>query len=199
MSTDTKFHVHHDAPEVVGRRERLGVRLLIVADGSFVFALIFSYFYLRNLDQNGGWIPDGGHTLATSTGWKVVIPLIIAALVHRLAMRDPSHQRSFSAIALLSLAYGAYAQFDQLANLPFIDGESGAFEGAYASCVTLIAGGNLFHYIVAIFLALGLVLRSGRTNVNPVLESWRMRTAGSWFTWIAIAGVAASAITHSFM
>jgi hypothetical protein len=40
MSTDTKFHVHHDAPEVVGRRERLGVRLLIVADGAFLFGMM---------------------------------------------------------------------------------------------------------------------------------------------------------------
>jgi heme/copper-type cytochrome/quinol oxidase subunit 3 len=54
MNTDTEFHIHHDAPEVVGRRERLGVRLLIVADGSFVFAMIFSYFYLRNLNANNG-------------------------------------------------------------------------------------------------------------------------------------------------
>ena len=40
MSADTKFHVHHDAPEVVGRRERLGVRLLIVADGAFLFGML---------------------------------------------------------------------------------------------------------------------------------------------------------------
>ena len=53
MSAETQFHVHHDAPEVVGRRERLGVRLLIVADGAFVFGMIFSYFYLRNLNANG--------------------------------------------------------------------------------------------------------------------------------------------------
>ena len=43
MSADTQFHVHHDAPEVVGRRERLGVRLLIVADGAFVFGMIFTF------------------------------------------------------------------------------------------------------------------------------------------------------------
>ncbi len=46
MSSDTtshtEFHIHHDAPAVVGRRERLGVRLLIVADGAFVVGMIFS-------------------------------------------------------------------------------------------------------------------------------------------------------------
>mgnify|MGYP003346941836 CR=1 FL=1 len=54
MSADTQFHVHHDAPEVVGRRERLGVRLLIVADGAFLFGMIFTFFYLKNLNNGGG-------------------------------------------------------------------------------------------------------------------------------------------------
>jgi len=56
MAHDTEFHVHHDSPEAIGRRERLGVRLLIVADGAFLFGMIFSYFYLRNLNVNGGWL-----------------------------------------------------------------------------------------------------------------------------------------------
>ena len=57
MATHTEFHVHHDSPEKVGRRERLGVRLLIVADGSFLFGIIFSWFYLRNLNVNNAWLP----------------------------------------------------------------------------------------------------------------------------------------------
>ena len=39
--TDSPFHVHHDSPTQIGRRERLGVRLLIVADGAFVFGVDF--------------------------------------------------------------------------------------------------------------------------------------------------------------
>ncbi|CAB4753516.1 unannotated protein [freshwater metagenome] len=198
MSSDTKFHVHHDAPEVIGRRERLGVRLLIVADGAFLFGMIFSYFYLRNLDQNGGWIPKGGHTFSASSGWMAVLPLIVAALIHKLAQRDPTHQGSFSLITLAAYIYGGYYQLHQLANMPFINGETGAFEGAYASCWTVIAGANMFHYFVAGFIALGLVLRSRRATVDPILESWRIRTAASWFTWIAVSGIAC-AITTSFI
>ena len=198
MSTDSKFHVHHDAPEVVGRRERLGVRLLIVADGAFVFGMIFSYFYLRNLDANGGWLPKGGHTFSASSGWMSVFPLIVAAIVHKLAQRDPSHQGRFSLITLAAYLYGGYYQFHQLANMPFIDKETGAFEGAYASCWTIFAGANMFHYILGGFIALGLVIRSRRGYVDPVLESWRIRTAASWFTWIAVSGIAC-AITTSFI
>ena len=73
--------IHHDPPAVVGRRERLGVRLLIVADGSFVFAMIFTYFYLRNLNLNDGWLPNGAHTFSTASSWIAVAPLVVAALV----------------------------------------------------------------------------------------------------------------------
>ena len=61
MSTSThesQFHVHHDSDAAVGRRERLGVRLLIVADGAFLASMIFSYFYLRNLNNNNAWLPN---------------------------------------------------------------------------------------------------------------------------------------------
>jgi hypothetical protein len=98
MSGDTRFHVHHDAPVQVGRRERLGVRLLIVADGAFVFGMIFSYFYLRNLNANNGWIPDGGHTLSAMSGWVTVFPLIIAAITHRIAMKSSNGFKNIAPI-----------------------------------------------------------------------------------------------------
>jgi hypothetical protein len=56
----------------------------------------------------------------------------------------------------------------------------------------------MFHYIVAGFIALGLVIRSRRATVDPILESWRIRTAASWFTWVAVSGIAC-AITTSFI
>ena len=190
MSSDTQFHIHHDAPAVVGRRERLGVRLLIVADGAFVAGMIFSYFYLRGLNANGAWVPKGGHTLAASTGWIVTIPLIIAAIVHKMGAK--SRNSGTAAIVLLAMLVGGYLQYRQLATMPFIakdDGGRHFFEGAYASNWVLIGGANMFHYIIGTFLALGLLIRRSRAKVDPTLEYWRQLTASSWFTWIAISGV----------
>ncbi len=198
MSADTQFHVHHDSPEVRGRRERLGVRLLIVADGAFVFGLIFSYFYLRNLDANGGWLPKGAHYMSALSGWWTAVPLAIAALAHRTGERRRDSFKALSIITLVALLAGAYYQWHQLAHMPFIVKDTGGFEGAYASMWVLIAGANMFHYLLGSFIALGLVLRNGRAKVDAVLETWRLRTAGSWFTWIAISGVAC-AITTSFI
>ncbi len=203
MSSDTtshtEFHIHHDAPAVVGRRERLGVRLLIVADGAFVVGMIFSYFYLRGLNANNSWVPKGGHTLAASTGWVVAAPLIAAAIVHKIGVK--SRSAVASGFVLLAMLVGGYLQWKQLAHMPFVavdDGGRHFFEGAYASNWVVLAGANMFHYIIGAFIALGLFIRGFRAKVDPTLEYWRQLTASSWFTWIAIAGVLC-AITTSIV
>ena len=203
MSSDTtshtEFHIHHDAPAVVGRRERLGVRLLIVADGAFVVGMIFSYFYLRGLNATNSWVPKGGHTLAASTGWVVAAPLIAAAIVHKIGVK--SRSAVASGFVLLAMLVGGYLQWKQLAHMPFVavdDGGRHFFEGAYASNWVVLAGANMFHYIIGAFIALGLFIRGFRAKVDPTLEYWRQLTASSWFTWIAIAGVLC-AITTSIV
>lgn len=200
MSTDTEFHIHHDSAEKVGRRERLGVRLLIVADGSFVFGMIFSWFYLRNLNENNSWLPKGVHTFTTASGYTAAIGLIIAALAHRAGEMNHGLRRVSSIVVFLALLIGAVYQWHQMAHMPFIahdDNGRPFYNGAYASNWVLVAGANMFHYLLGAFVALGLVIRGYRTKLDPVLEEWRQRTAGSWFTWIAISGILC-AIAASF-
>jgi len=200
MSTDTEFHIHHDSAEKVGRRERLGVRLLIVADGAFVFGMIFSWFYLRNLNENNAWLPKGVHTFTTASGYTSAIGLIIAALAHRAGEMNHGLRRVSSIVVFLALLVGAVYQWHQMAHMPFIahdDNGRPFYNGAYASNWVLVAGANMFHYLLRAFVALGLVIRGYRTKLDPVLEEWRQRTAGSWFTWIAISGILC-AIAASF-
>lgn len=200
MASVTEFHMHHDSPEAVGRRERLGVRLLIVADGSFLFAMIFSWFYLRNLNVNQAWLPKGVHTFSTGSGWLAAAGLIIAAIAHRFGERNRSVRSVTAVVVLVALLIGGYYQWHQMAHMPFIahdDAGRPFYNGAYASNWVLVAGTNMFHYLIGAFLALGLVLRGYRTNIDPTLEKWRQRTAGSWFTWMAISG-ALCAIATSF-
>jgi heme/copper-type cytochrome/quinol oxidase subunit 3 len=198
MSADTEFHVHHDAPEVVGRRERLGVRLLIVADGAFVFGLIFSYFYLRNLNANNGWLPKGAHHYTAISGWWAALPLVLAALSHRFGMKQRSSFGVLSILTFILLLVGGYYQWHQVAHMPFITKDTGVFEGSYASMWMIIACANLFHYIVGTFIALGLAIRNRRVQMDAVLETWRLRIASTWFTWIAISGLAC-ALTMTFI
>ena len=55
MSTET--HTHHEHPDVVGSRNRLGVILILVADIAFALSILFVYFYLRGQNVNDMWLP----------------------------------------------------------------------------------------------------------------------------------------------
>jgi len=192
MSHDTEFHVHHDSDAAVGRRERLGVRLLIVADGSFLFSMIFSYFYLRNLDVGGNWLPKGVKHFSSGSAWMVAIPFVIAAISHRMGQADKKVRNLTSIVTLLVLLVGGYIQLHQMANMPFLlkdDAGIVTFNGAYASNWVLMAGTGVFHYFLGAFIALGILIRNRTTNLPHELDLWRQRTAQSWFTWCAIAAV----------
>jgi heme/copper-type cytochrome/quinol oxidase subunit 3 len=192
MSHDTQFHVHHDSDAAVGRRERLGVRLLIVADGSFLFSMIFSYFYLRNLNTGGNWLPKGVKHYSSSSVWQVAIPFVIAAICHRLGQENKERRNLTSIATLIVLLVGGYLQWKQMAHMPFLlkdDGGVVTFNGAYASNWVLMAGTGIFHYFLGAFIALGILIRNRTTNVSHELDVWRQRTAQSWFTWCAIAAV----------
>ena len=200
MAHDTEFHVHHDSPEAVGRRERLGVRLLIVADGAFLFGMIFSWFYLRNLNVNHAWLPKGVHTFSAASGWVAAAGLVVAAIAHRIGEYNRSARNLTAVIVLVALLIGGYYQWHQMAHMPFIthsDDGRPFYNGEYASNWVLVAGANMFHYLVGAFVALGLILRSYRVKIDPTLEEWRQRIAGSWFTWIAISGLLC-ALTTAF-
>ena len=200
MAHDTEFHIHHDSPEKVGRRERLGVRILIVADGSFLFSMIFSWFYLRNLNVNGAWLPKGVHTFTTSSGYMAAAGLVVAAVAHRIGEKNMEVRKITSMVAFLALIFGLYYQWHQMAHMPFIaqdDAGRPFYNGAYASNWVLVAGANMFHYLIGGFVALGLIIRGRRASIDPVLEEWRQRIAGSWFTWIAVSGILC-AIATSF-
>lgn len=194
----TAHVMHHDPAENVGRRERLGVRLLIVADAAFVFGTIFSFLYLRNLNTNNGWLTEGVQRASMSSVWTVAIPLVIAALAHWYGENRRATFGFMSLVTFLALAAGLVLQVQQIMNMPYYIVEEGTmqFESAYGSSWLMLAGANVIHYMLGTFVALGLVIRARRAHVEAELETWRLRTAGSWFTWIAVAGVA-SAITLS--
>lgn len=63
---------HHDAPEVVDHRERVGVWLFIVADAIIVVALLFTYLYLRGVDTGHHWMNLLGYkgSLHTYSAWE---------------------------------------------------------------------------------------------------------------------------------
>jgi len=64
-SSTSEFHGgapgHHEPPEKVDARQRLGVWLLIGADVIVVAALLFTYLYLRGLNTDNHWMTILGY------------------------------------------------------------------------------------------------------------------------------------------
>lgn len=188
---------HHEDADVVGARWRTGVILLIVADAAFVASLIFTYFYLRGLNTQGGWLPKGTSFDPIWIGWTIAGGLLLSAIAYRwglLGVRAGNvGQLTLGAgVAVLLLAADIAGQIAQIATFPFhVD------SGSYASTAYVLAGANLFHLLLTLFIGVGLWNRS-RLGKYSAARYWQVRVVGIWWAWIAIAGIA-GAFTTSFI
>src|ERR1035437_4212896 len=187
MSTTTAAPTagHHEDVDTVGRRWRLGAGFIIVADASFVAAMLFSYRYLRGLNTEGAWIPHGSATAPIGSSWVLAAGLVI---------RDGDSGRLVlaSAVGVLLLLVVGVGQVVQIASFPFAIAAS-----AYASTMYLLAGANLFHLLLTLFLGLAMWNRA-RLGRYSATENWQVGIVWLWWAWIALAAVF-SALTTSFI
>jgi heme/copper-type cytochrome/quinol oxidase subunit 3 len=199
MSTTTApgTPIHREDVDTVGRRWRLGVGFLIVADASFVAAMLFSYRYLRGLNTEGAWVPHGAATAPIWASWLLAAGLVLSAVVFRwgesgIRGGDRARLVLASAVGLLLLVAVAVGQVIQIAGFPFAIAAS-----AYASAMYLLAGANLFHVVLTLFLAVSMWNR-GRLGRYTATENWQVGIVSLWWTWIALAALL-SALTTSFI
>ena len=189
--------IHREDIDIVGRRWRLGVGFLIVADASFVAATLFSYRYLRGLNTEGAWVAHGSATAPIWASWLLAAGLVLSAVVFRWGEKgirggDSARLVLASAVGALLLVVVAVGQVIQLASFPFAIAAS-----AYASSMYLLAGANLFHVVLTLFLAVSMWNR-GRLGRYSATENWQVGIVSLWWAWIALAAVF-SALTTSFI
>jgi len=195
MTADTHEAVaHHDTPEVIGRRQRMGVILLIVADVAFVLSLVFTYLYLRALNTEGAWIsPDHPKTAGVLLGWVIAATMIASWGAYRwgeLASYSGQRERLLLGVmvALVLVAAGIGLQIYQMVTLHLV-----AADGAYVSAFMALSGYHVFHLGLTLFIGVGLWNRArlGLTATN----NWHVRLVGYWWTWVAISAVITAATT----
>lgn len=189
--------IHREDIDIVGRRWRLGVGFLIVADASFVAATLFSYRYLRGLNTEGAWVAHGSATAPIWASWLLAAGLVLSAVVFRWGEKgirggDNARLVLASAVGAVLLVVVAGGQVIQLASFPFAIAAS-----AYASSMYLLAGANLFHVVLTLFLAVSMWNR-GRLGRYSATENWQVGIVSLWWAWIALAAVF-SALTTSFI
>ena len=159
MSLET--HEHHEHPDVVGSRNRLGTILLIVADVSFALGILFTYFYLRSQNLNHGWLPKATEEtkaiVPVGPKGSLIVTLIavFGLLMHYYALagirkKNETQLKLGGLVAFIAAVGALVIQNIQIANAPF-----NFFNGAYASCFYLITILNEVHLILTSFIAFG--------------------------------------------
>lgn len=197
MTAVTEHHVesgHHEAPEVISRRDRMGVLLLIFADAAFVGALVFTWFYLRTLNQGGNWIPEDLEIAASSQGWIVTgVAGVSAALMYlglvAIRVGNVGQLLRLASLALVTIIADLYLQIQALSSFPFT-----ITNGSYASTMFALAGANVFHLGLTIFLGIGIVnrIRMGRYSKD---DHGHIREVTYWWIWVAVASFITSFAT----
>jgi len=187
-------HGHYESPETIGRRDKMGVSFLILADFVFLLSLIFSYFYLRALNTTGLWIPADSHTAISWQGWVVTSLAILSLIAYRSGIAGVRKGNQTALVAGMGLAFllivaDLVAQIWQWSNFPFL-----TTTGGYASAMIVLAGANCFHLGITAFLGLGMFVRAKKGRYTKE-DYWHVSVVGLWWTWIAIASVMVSVTT----
>jgi heme/copper-type cytochrome/quinol oxidase subunit 3 len=189
MTVSTPPHAHPtERPQDPAPRQLLGVTLLIVGDAVLALSLIFTYFYLRGLNTEGGWIPRGSATLWAGSGWVLAGVMTLSALAYRwgeLGIRAGKRGQLMAgtsiALALVLAAIGLL--IGRLATMPFT-----TTTGSYASTVITMAGVYLVHLLLTAFVGVAIWNR-GRQGLFSANVHQHVRLVGYWWYWVTVAAV----------
>jgi len=193
MSVDTHANPHHEHPDVVGSRNRLGVILLIVADVAFALSMLFTYFYLKAQNVNEMWLPkaDGDAPailpISSASAWKITAIAAVGLLAHFMALRNvrqgnQSSLKTFGLIAFLSSLIALFFQVQQFGAVPFT-----FYNGTYVSCWYLFAVMNTVHLILTAFISLGNWNRS-RLGLYKS-DHWHVDIVNIWWVWMVVSSL----------
>lgn len=189
MSTET--HAHHEDPDVVGSRNRLGVILILVADISFALSMMFVFFYLKSQNIHDMWLPKGDeenaaiHPLSSSPAWTVTAIAAVGMSLHYFGLRSARHGnqsalKTSGLFALLAALIGSVFQWNTIANAPFT-----FHEGTYVSAFYLLTIMNMVHLLLTVFISFGNWNRSrlGLYKSNY----WHLDIVNVWWVWMTIS------------
>ena len=195
MSVDTHAlaNPHHEHPDIVGSRNKLGVILLIVADVAFALSMVFTYFYLQAQNVNDMWLPAATEEspavspISSAGAWKITAVAAIGLLAHFQALRNArngkqGNLKSFGLIALLASIVAIVLQIQQFGAVPFT-----FYSGAYASCWYMFAIMNTVHLILTAFIALGNWNRSRKGLYKS--DHWHVDIVKVWWVWMVVSSL----------
>ena len=189
----TQVNTHHEHPDVVGSRNKLGVVLILVADIAFALSVLFVYFYLKQQDVGGMWLPRATEGQAATVpasamgAWYLTLLAGFGLLVNNYALRGARTKNpaqinlGLGAGALISIVLFVY-QIIQMRQVEFT-----VTWGAYASCYFLITGLSALHFFITIFIGIGNWNR-GRLGLYSN-DFWHIDIANVWWIWMVVSSL----------
>jgi len=138
-----------------------GARLLIGVVASGLGAFVFSFFYLRSVNNYGLWYPKG---FTGPQGWEgavIVISIVVSAVAQSLGLQQLKRGKKSSWLAMSAAALGLGAVavvflILQLATLPFQPGDN-AFASVFVGAQVVFAV-----LVLAIVIWQEILLMAGR-------------------------------------
>jgi heme/copper-type cytochrome/quinol oxidase subunit 3 len=119
------------APEVDARVTRIGMRIFAGADAFFFAAFFFAFFYLRSMNNNYSWLPDGTTHPTRAIGALIVALAILVAAFHTLAIRNIGMSRTMLWLALAAGVLFVAAQVYEFQNLGFDPQQGGGYPSVF--------------------------------------------------------------------
>jgi heme/copper-type cytochrome/quinol oxidase subunit 3 len=187
-------HEHHFAAsygetvDIVERRQRMAVLLLIGGDVVFVLSILITYYYLRGLNTNNAWIPTGRQTVPLALTWVVAGVALLSLLAFLWGQAGaragrPGQLTAGIGIGLLILLVDAVLQAVQIGIAPIR-----STGGAYASSFLVMAGDHIAHCLLLLFVGIGLFFRARRGSYSAESHN-QVRLVGYFWIWVVITAV----------
>jgi len=189
----TEVNTHHEHPDVVGSRNKLGLVLILVADIAFALSVLFVYFYLKQQNVNNMWLPRATEGQAATIpanamgAWYLTLLAGLGLLANNYALRGARAKNAtqvnlgLGSAAVISIALLSY-QIYQMRQVEFT-----VTWGAYASCYFLITGLSVLHYAITVFVGIGNWNR-GRLGIY-VKDYWHIDIINVWWIWMVVSSL----------
>jgi heme/copper-type cytochrome/quinol oxidase subunit 3 len=193
MSLGTHANPHHEHPDVVGSRNRLGVILILVADIAFALSVLFVFFYLKGQNVNAMWLPKATEEtpavvpLSSMSSWNITAIAAFGLIAHQYGLRgvragNQTQLKLGGLVATIAALVATVYQNMQIANAPIT-----FYSGAYASCYYLITILNMVHLIITVFIAFGNWNRS-RLGIYAH-DHWHVDIVNVWWVWMTVSSL----------